>query len=812
MRIYRINLKNYKRIYNGTGQTEMQILFDKDKSIIKIQGPNGCGKSTLLSLLTPLPDPPSEIIPDKDGYKEIVITDDNAPPYTIFYRYSKGKTDGASVTRLEPTGFRTELNPSGNVTTAKELVYSLFGLDSNFETLTLMSGYGRKSLATMRPSERKGFISSILNNLDVYTGIYKSLSKRSSIFKALLNSVTNKMNSIGSPEELKQEADKLEEEIATLISEKESLLIESKRLALTEEEAKANEERRNQLLVYKAFLDSLEDGISSEANEYNSALLYWKDKVKITDSIDDHYALLEEINKRIALRDKTLSEIDETRTKLELYASKKRIIELDSEYQKLRTYNSAEMRREAEEAATWMSLVSKKYPDIDAWAFEVSVSELRTVLQQWVSIKNRLSPAISTQYRQSLAAQTVIDSNGNYDIDQVFAAKHEYYQLLIEGKGSPEHLIGVLDDIDMSLMNVAEIKIRSAIDTQVNDLFNRVQGLIKALEQFKIIPNHPIEEFDLDSAMDWYDACIIYTKKHETVTKYKMYTTASYETEYQDKCHAIDVLQEKMEETERRITELNRLLAEDDLQNTEKKLKEIQFLIHHLKIYKGYNERRTVVKRNIADLEATIVDDQEATILKSTINEYNVRISELQSKLYRYRYSLDTLQEYITELAKYKQNYQYTEVLKKYCSPSTGIQLVFVELYMNKIIEMANRLLSHLFKGEFTLQPFVINEGEFRIPVLGNGLLIDDVSSMSSSQIAMINMCISFAILAHSSSKYRILRLDELDGPLDTNNRNHYTEILHEVMDILGSQQCFIVSHNMELNDVDFQVIKLGGD
>ena len=128
---------------------------------------------------------------------------------------------------------------------------------------------------------------------------------------------------------------------------------------------------------------------------------------------------------------------------------------------------------------------------------------------------------------------------------------------------------------------------------------------------------------------------------------------------------------------------------------------------------------------------------------------------------------------------------------------------------MNKILSMANQLLASLFGGEFIIQKFEINDSEFRIPVQGNGLPIDDVSSMSASQLAMINMCISFAILQHSSTKFKIPRLDEIDAPLDQQNRIAYPVILDMIMDVMECDQCFVISHNIEFNSDSSNTIDL---
>ena len=88
-------------------------------------------------------------------------------------------------------------------------------------------------------------------------------------------------------------------------------------------------------------------------------------------------------------------------------------------------------------------------------------------------------------------------------------------------------------------------------------------------------------------------------------------------------------------------------------------------------------------------------------------------------------------------------------------------------------------------------------------------IMNDDISSMSSAQISMISMIISFALLQKSSSIYNIIKLDEIDAPLDTNNRLIFSELLIKIMGILNSQQCVMISHNAELGMINSDIILL---
>lgn len=166
------------------------------------------------------------------------------------------------------------------------------------------------------------------------------------------------------------------------------------------------------------------------------------------------------------------------------------------------------------------------------------------------------------------------------------------------------------------------------------------------------------------------------------------------------------------------------------------------------------------------------------------------------------------LEDYIRDLDLYNKNFSILETIRYYLSPTTGIQTVFMRTYMGNIILKANELLSLIFNGQFIIQPFVINEAEFRIPCLGNGLVNDDISSMSTSQICMISMILSFAILSNSSTDYNILKLDEIDGGLDTENRIQFIGLLKQLISMVGCEQCFLISHNMEY-DADTTVIDM---
>ena len=150
------------------------------------------------------------------------------------------------------------------------------------------------------------------------------------------------------------------------------------------------------------------------------------------------------------------------------------------------------------------------------------------------------------------------------------------------------------------------------------------------------------------------------------------------------------------------------------------------------------------------------------------------------------------------------------ETVKKYCSPTNGgIQVLFMQMYMSKTLELSNQILSMLFNNEYRLLDFVINSNEFRIPFIGNGLPVDDISNGSSSQICMMSMIINLVLLYQASTKFNIARLDEIDDSLDTYNRSNFVNVLYRILPLLHIEQLFIISHSIELDSSLADVIKL---
>ena len=264
---------------------------------------------------------------------------------------------------------------------------------------------------------------------------------------------------------------------------------------------------------------------------------------------------------------------------------------------------------------------------------------------------------------------------------------------------------------------------------------------------------------------------------------------------------SLDRLSLQIEQDNHDIDNLSKSLT--DSENVKSKLESLldKYNIEYAPNKSKYDD--LVNTKNTLDIAVNQIQvyREQLDHLNKNMGAINSDINNLSQQRDACRHSLIMLQEYNDEIDKYHKEYVMIDKIKYYASPNTGIQSIFIGLYMNKILSLANELLAMLFGGEFVLQPFIVNESEFRIPCIGDSnIMHDDISSMSTAQKSTISMIISFALLHQSSTKYNIICLDEIDSALDTSNRSGFVGLLDKLMSLLNCEQAFIISHNAEFD------------
>lgn len=883
MKLLSIRLENYIGIYNGRGDNILEVdLSQSTSNIVIIRGSNGSGKSTLLKALSPLQDDNTAIIPGMEGKKTLRYLY-NGEVYEILYVHPV-KTDGSrgQVKMQVYKGMnRVELNPTWNVTSGKDIIFDLFNLDANFLTLSQLSSEDR-GLADKKPAERKKFVNSIINGIEVYNNMYKVITKKYSTFKNMINTISSKIRQIGNIEELNARFINISKQVEDVSSERDKAVIEASKIdaeigILTrdnnlEEYYKINEEIRDNIDYISASksqvidlskgeltsenLYELKDIIDNSLHTFDKDISKWKSEEAVAnakiESIsrekDEAFNSLQtKITKRGTLLDGGFSDSD-----LSLYKdTKAKIAELENDINGLNS--SIKNLSEAEALVNAMEMIvpvlDSLYNGLDATTKKEKYDFVKTTLDndgkyvdQTVELSrtyNEVSRTVGELESEVLAYEILFDKAKSLAL-RPKECKIDDCSFVKEAiEASSKHPEKRINDINKeiseskTLLKSLEKDIESYKELyDFNKRFTNLHGMVlsfrKLLEKSPV--DYIIDPYQLLASLDHMENLMVDFNQIRGI--FNIITTKSnYEeiieslkepaAKYEANKALIDELDSDIASLKDKLTTIdNRLMAEKDA--ISETVTDISLTEFKIEVYTkckslvdeciGLDVRNEELQSQINSLSDIALKvktlDARMAEAKSRADRLNNDLNAILNERDKIASNKTLLEDYIRDLDLYNKNFSILETIRYYLSPTTGIQTVFMRTYMGNIILKANELLSLIFNGQFIIQPFVINEAEFRIPCLGNGLVNDDISSMSTSQICMISMILSFAILSNSSTDYNILKLDEIDGGLDTENRIQFIGLLKQLISMVGCEQCFLISHNMEY-DADTTVIDM---
>ena len=872
MRYKSIELYNYAGIYNGMGLTQIKIDFTKcitNKVIIK--GKNGSGKSTLLNAINPNPDANDLFIPNSEARKVIVLYE-NGVEYVIRYIHPvngngvRGTTKGYISKTID--GQLVELNPNGNISSCKDILYTEFNLDSNYLSLAKLTTENR-GLVDSKPAERKKLVNSIIHNLETYNNIYKILSKKSSTFKSLINSLTYKIDYIGNEIQLNAKLQNIEGRINSLEEEKNTTIeaIAAIKIKISEfiQILKDNnyDSVVEELKVTNSTIKALRALITPKLEKYQI-----KDVTNIKPFIDD-------IEKKIIILE---SEINSIKTRIpvllaqresefkNLQSKQEQLNALQSDYNyidiKQVTENARKIVNDYDEIFNQMRLININL--ITKTEFDSAMESLRYLKESAYNIISSytLEDIIQViKYREDTlkkirdipTCKSILESYKSvlekYTIEHTkFVSKRELAAELINRPKNckidtcpyiesavkanmdyPEESMIELEQKILELNNeikymtesIDKFNLYSEILSYVTNIERELNSKIGFIKKLPVRPDFQqtflLRIIELDKFED-IDELYKFVDCGNMIEEYKIAQEQlrKYEVEYKLYESKNNIIESIISDVERLSAKIDELANDIDQNNNS--VIEIEQTLESLKLSKQklieLNDKiinelipSEILKGELETIKNTLDDNtSELNILENQLGQLNANLNTITNDIKNLtnerdaiRHSLTMLNDYRKELAEYQDKYTKIEKVRYYSSSSTGIQTLFMQLYMNNILSTANDLLAMLFDGEFVLQPFIINEQEFRIPCLGSGLLHDDISSMSTAQKSMISMILSYSILYQSNTRYNIISLDEMDGSLDGSNRSYFMTLLDNLMGILRCEQCFVISHNTEL-------------
>ena len=873
MRLLRLRLENYIGIYNGMGLNHIEIDFSKCiHKVLIIKGDNGTGKSTIFKALTPLADSSINFIPDKTAIKEIAYETDFQTILNI--KYESVVKDGIRrptkcyLNRLNPDGSIENLNPSNNITTAKEVIYDILGIDDNFITLSQLSA-NKKGLGGLKPSERKRYVNSIISSLAVFNNIHKMITTKSTVLKSIIDSYVTKLNQIGNIaivedairkdtialKELDGKKNGLISEIATIKAELSrldtsgSFLDDYKNLSMRkiilEKEIRelpdVEEYSEEKLIQYEKDMtryEANEEMLSSRAkeildNELNLSNSITELQVKLDSLYDkDH---MDDLNSKI---ESTKKELESYKPFFSLFETYKNISEQDYETVKLviekfnstvetifQTYSETVRKESMNSLRTGKNEVILDHNEILS-GLEKQLEDLRTERRDVEFLNNR-----SKDYSK-------IPDDCNHKSDCPFIKDIVEAKNLLKSRQSLYYLStkinSTLDAIESAKNLAEENMIKTQCLYEMKSILEYIQSMSKIIRKF------PGTE-SLDSINTLYHNIEYGIRLNfESVDKYQEFKNIStivssleenlhsYETAKDKLISAnaeIRILQEKIDSNLKNLSDIraSKVSVLAEIEKIRKAKLDIKTVLDSIRYAKINKEKFEEVSEELQSITSKIESMEKDTVaireLTDRLNRRGSELSALQNTdlpaltkaIEENKYRIVLFEQYTRDSQEYGAKYNEVQMIKKYTSIH-GIQTVYMSVFMNSILNMTNALLTLLFRGRFTLQPFIINENEFNIPCADSeGRVREDISLMSDSQLSMISMLISFVLLRNSSNRYNIIKLDEVDDNLDNMNRIQFSILIEKIMIDLGFDQCLIISHNneLDLSNTDIVILKM---
>lgn len=871
MKILYVRLENYIGIFNGRGDNVLEIdLSHTTTPIIVIKGHNGSGKSTLLKALNPMPDSNDQFIPGAEAKKTLVYQI-NTDIVRIEYLYPVKKDGSRATTKAQVFKNNEPLNLTNNVSDAKEIIYTLFKLDSSFLALSQLTSTDR-GLADKRPSERKIFVNSSISGIEEYNNMYKVINKKFSMYKSLINSVVSKINKIGNKQELDISFNRVNRMLEEIIKERDTALASVAKIQakLDENNAKELVDKYNSLeseiyeknVKVKQLLAELKD-INPDLVTHNMIELRKIEKSKAIELA----TLNEEIKNTQALKDSLSKEMNELNSNIQKkIAEKNTYISTEISTEEMNAYDDAVKElniihqdihtaglnisdkteiKNLNELFTFIidklqfitdglnsidyemgfNFILKNKHNEETWRIAQDLRNEINSLTMQVNETNLqmslLESLVEKSEKLKLRPASCKDNTCVFIKDAFEAAKQKPNDELIKLQQKNEKTSNILKEKQKQLEVINDcIELKNRFDVIYNKicsyefLLNKVDlhdltsidflvsiartGNYKTIKETRdkinVLYNLLELKENYEKTVDLYkDAIDEYNKNKSIIDSINMDIDSSKE-KLQDVSKEYSLKSSKVNELETTISELEPMVNKLSTY-IEIKLPELEMIMNQIQELRNNKES---LRQRVMQVEEINKDLESSS---NIVDQINARYNDILKQRDILSYNKIMIEKYLEELADYKSKYEKLETIRYYVSPTTGIQTVFMGAYMNNIILKANELLSLIFNGQFVIQPFVINESEFRIPCLGSGILNDDISSMSTSQICMISMIISFAMLANADTDYNILKLDEIDGGLDPDNRSQFISLLNSLIQIVDCEQCFLISHNMEYSD-----------
>lgn len=837
MYIKEIYLENFSNIKTGLYQNYLHIDFsDRQHRICVLKGANGKGKTSLLSYLTPFAtlgnldvrDRHSLILKDKVGKKRIIIIDNDGNTLEIYHVYTPVKDKNHTIkSYISLNG--EELNTNGNTSSFKELVKTHLGLDMDYLKL-LRLGDNVNNLIKQLSTERKNFMSKILDDVNVWLKLYNKVNGDARDLKNIISHLVDKVNKLDISDidkyltEIEEMTDNLNKMINTLNEYNNEKAIISDRI----EQLGDISEIKKELRTIKNKLNKFDERDNIESvEEIDKKLLDYNKKqgflmAEIT-SLEDKY------NSTIKNLDTIINDLNRFTNELSNETSLELINNLENAL--------SEMRSKLDEIIK----------NLDGIEINITKEEYDNFV---VSIKNNQKLLNMTyEFGKEPIREAIKLISDNANIDEYMVKGY----LLNEPNDEKSYLDKLIDkyknvtvpcDNDCILKELlsdlllplqikrgpGDIKKDREYYDAVKTCFNNISHVLSDLDRMcgviDKLPDKIKSRFTTKKVLSSIGDCGYIYKENDindfmayitenanriklvdeiNVTKVKLDIVKSTSKAYMLQ-EEISRLKKEKEEIEETISDIK-----DTLSSKKDELASLDELITLYNDLRAVSLSRDEILSSKKEYEEILSSYDEYTIkydeLNTNINMVQKHIDALSRTISDMKYRATQYESNISDLSKLKKKYADINMLKKAYSTKSGIPLDHIKLYLTDTRQLANEMLDIVYDGDIQLEEFELTENEFNIPFYNKGIIISDIRYASQGESSFLSIAISFALSYQNLTDYNIPLLDEADSNLDASNRMKFINVIEHFMDIISCEQLFIITHNDMFSQYPVDVI-----
>ena len=858
LKIVELVLENFIPVLAGMGKERICLdLRDRSTRINVLIGKIGSGKTYILSHLQPfatvgtldIRNADDPIIEGKDGYKRIVYEADDSE-YVITHHYTWTGSNHAKKSYVEKDG--VELNPNGNISTFNDIIQMEFGIDQSFLRL-IRIGPNVTNFINMKATERKAFIASLLKDTEFYLSLYKYWSAELRTINTKVSILMNKLNTFGNKsidemtsdmEELEDTRKKRQTKIDDLKQKRSDIKAESNSflngLSIQDFHRKRKDIGNEiETLVFemdniKASLESFKDYpdlevVIKEIGRYDSKLS--TDNEMLQNLSKTYEEVTENLN--TALDRKAISE-DKNHMQT-LNESYQELLEKATLYEKKLKgfkceYSSAQLTSLLEEINTMNVLIN----EISQYDSEI----IGFLYDSDSSVLNYAKEKIEILNLRKLKVQKLMNNlrfSDKYEAPSTlffppfcppkacpyYVTHPETLQKSIKGKDALDDQLlayqSEIQELDVQIYKYNDYPIIYSKISSLKSYWKKVSPIlssIKALNCDSLRKALTLIQYQVwynyDKIIDTIDLIEIRDQYYELTEKIKQIKNELNQLELsrdESLDNMISRLKKEKAELEEKIDRTEKERLED-----EKKVKSYNAQYVELSKKSEYDARlstltveldKAISERDDLEEKARRLDDNIGliTTLDQHILEHEGKLKETLGEIDTLRTKMNDISYTTKELDGLLEEQKWMTYMVDAVGSKKGIPMKMVKMFFDSCRGTINDMLYMVSEDEFEILDFRIGEKEFTIPYVVNGSVADDISKASQGQTSIVSTALSFALVKELGLKsddgyYSIPLLDEPDAALHKNDKPKLISIIMKYLDDIGSEQCFVITHD----------------